>query len=675
MINDVKQPSTLAKKTAQLSQLKDTRILKAKRPRPRRDESFFGLHFDFHAGTECHRIGENVDEAMIADMLDQVKPDYVQCDSKGHPGFSSYPTRVGCPAPGFVRDPLAIWRRVTAQRGVALFVHYSGVWDTQAIKRHPEWACHTEPGQPSEEITSTFGPYVDELLIPQLLELAQTYDIDGVWIDGECWAVKRDYSKEALRRFREKTGILQAPAGPDEPHWLEFSEFSRQGFRDYLRHYVNEVHRRCPQFQITSNWAFCSYMPEPVSADVDFLSGDTMPIDSIRSARFEARCLAHQGKTWDLMAWGFAWNGGDMRCTKTVIQLQQEAAIILAMGGGFQVYLAQKQDGSIRKWQIPLAAEVARFCRARQAFCHKAVPVPQIGLIYYGKAHYRQCKELFTHGGDDLTVLNGILHCLLNGQQVVDIVQEHQLQKRMAQYPLLIWPEWDFIEPHFAAALIQYVRQGGRLLVIGAKATALFACELGVDLIGEPAKQANGLEYAGHIANLKTWRQKIRPIGDTQPFGNIYADNDLAESADTAATIRRLGAGLIAGVALDMGERYCNAATAVSRDFLSALIRRIFPQPLVTVEGSHLVDVTLNRLNDQLAIHLVNTAGPHQDPNVLVTDEIPPLGPLTLSVRMDQPPNKIMLQPEGKSLPFDFRDGKAHFTVPKLLIHTAIVCE
>ncbi len=108
--------------------------------RLKRKDSFLGIHFDFHAGHDCKEVGKNVTPEMIERIIDQVHPDYIQCDCKGHPGISSYPTKVGNPAPGFVRDQLKIWREVTARRGVALYMHYSGVWDNEAIKHHPEWA-------------------------------------------------------------------------------------------------------------------------------------------------------------------------------------------------------------------------------------------------------------------------------------------------------------------------------------------------------------------------------------------------------------------------------------------------------------------------------------------------------------------------------------------------------
>ena len=109
----------------------------APRTRLKRSEAFLGIHFDFHAGRDCTEIGKNTTREMIEGILDQVRPDYLQIDCKGHAGFSSYPTKVGNPAPGFVGDPLRLWREVTAERGVSLYMHYSGVWDSEAVRQHP----------------------------------------------------------------------------------------------------------------------------------------------------------------------------------------------------------------------------------------------------------------------------------------------------------------------------------------------------------------------------------------------------------------------------------------------------------------------------------------------------------------------------------------------------------
>lgn len=53
--------------------------------------------------------------------------------------------------------------------------------------------------------------------------------------------------------------------------------------------------------------------------------------------------------------------------------------------------------------------------------------------------------------------------------------------------------------------------------------------------------------------------------------------------------------------------------SAAKRTFLDVLARRLFPNPLVEVNGSSDVDVAVNRVGQRLAINLVNTAGPRAD--------------------------------------------------------------
>ena len=424
-------------------QTADQRVMMPKRLK--RAESFLGIHFDFHAGPDCNAIGKNTTREMIENVINQVHPDYIQIDCKGHPGLSSYPTKVGNPAPGFVGDPLRLWRHVTADHGVALYMHYSGVWDSEAIRRHPDWGVINADGKTNDRATSFFGPYADKLLIPQLRELAGDYGVDGSWVDGDCWTSVADYSEPAIKAFRRTTGIEDVPRKPGDPHWFEFLQFHREAFRQYLRHYIGEVKKTNPQFQMCSNWAFTDHMPEPVSAPVDFLSGDYSPEDSVNSARLSGRYLTHQDRPWDLMAWSFSRNKSkDGRNQKTAVQLQREAAVVLALGGGFQAYFTQKRDGSVRDEWVPVMAEVATFCRARQAICHRATQVPQVAVLFSTAAHYRKSNGLFAR---DLAPISGALQALLEGQQSVEILGEHHLTGRMADYPLIVVPEWEYLEP------------------------------------------------------------------------------------------------------------------------------------------------------------------------------------------------------------------------------------
>ena len=312
--------------------------------RMRRADSFLGVHFDFHAGDDCDRVGDRTTREMVELVIDKVKPDYIQIDCKGHRGYSSYPTKVGNPAPGFVGDPLRIWRDVTRERGIALFMHYSGVWDYHAVATHPKWAAINANDKPNDKAASVFGPYADELMIPQLRELAGPYGVDGVWVDGDCWGTTPDYGEVAVRKFCEQTGAKSAPRTAEEPYWNEWMDFHREGFRRYVRHYVGELKQSHPDFQVISNWAFSDHMPEPVSADVSGLSGDFSPDNSVNSARFAGRCLEDQGVPWDLMSWSFSRK---TRKQKPAVQLMQEASVVLALGGGYHRHGSSAQGAEV----------------------------------------------------------------------------------------------------------------------------------------------------------------------------------------------------------------------------------------------------------------------------------------------------------------------------------------
>ena len=642
--------------------------------RLKRSESFLGIHFDFHAGPDCKEVGRNTTPEMVAAILDRVKPDYIQIDCKGHPGYSSYPTKVGNPVPGFVGDPLRVWREVTAARGVALYMHYSGVWDSRAIELHPDWAVINADGSTNRNANSVFGPYVDRLLVPQLRELAGDYGVDGVWVDGECWATVPDCGAAAVKAFHAATGFNDVPRKPGDPHWFEWMEFQREAFRKYLRHYLAEVKRTHPKFEIASNWAFSDHMPEPVSAPVAFLSGDFSPQNSVNSARFSARCLANQGKPWDLMAWSFANVKSGPRQQKSAVQLQREAALVLAQGGGFQAYFTQRRDGSVDLAKIEAMAEVVKFCRERQELCHRAVIVPQVALLYSRASHYRQSPQLFTPNSPAVRSLRGVLQGLVESQHTLQIVSEHHLHGHMADWPLIVLPECEYLDADFRDELVAYVKRGGRLLVVGPNAAAQFVREL--DVVQDAAAAAKGsvwLEHGASKAEFATTWQGVKPGSKARSFGAFRPANDTNARTHPAATLAPLGRGTIATVWLNLGERCADGKTPAARDFLDVLARDLFPKPMVEVSGSHDVDVSLARNHGKLQVHLVNTSGPHTtEPFV---DTIAPVGPLQVTLRSASRPKRITLEPGARPLEFKHAGDETRFTVAEVPIHSVLVVE
>lgn len=637
----------------------------------KRADCFFGIHFDLHASEDITDAGKTLTYAMVDTFLTKVRPDFIQIDCKGHPGISSYPTKVGFHVKGFEKDPLKLFREVTEKNKVSLFMHFSGVWDSKVVSEHPDWAIVKANGERSTQKTSFFSPYLYTYMIPQLKELSSVYHVDGAWIDGECWAVEPDWGLASLKRFTEETGITEIPRKPGDKYYPEFMEYTRELFREHLKKYVDAIHAFDPGFQITSNWSYSSMMPEKIGVNVDFLSGDVTPQNGVYRSAFEARCLAPQGKPWDLMAWGFSWDGVEMPMSiKSALQLKQEAAEIISMGGGVQFYFQQNRDLSIKPWLADMLADIGRFCRERQKFCHKAMPVPQIALLYPSAAYQKSSPGPYSRS---LGMLQGTLYSVLDGQNPVEIRMEHNLSGKMDDFKLIIVPECDLLEKSFLAELKEYVRKGGNLVLIGPEASLMFKEELGIVSYEKTTRDEAYITSGGRIGAIRSEVLKTKLASHADPVSLFYEGSDYRNTSDfPAASVAELGKGKIAGIYFNAGTSYSEYRTFVIRDFVSDIINLLMPEKVVDVSGSHFVHVAVNTLNNKLYVDLINVAGDHMGQSTIGYDEIPVVNNLTVGLKLSFRPEKIILQPDGKELDLVSENGRFSVVVPEVRIHSII---
>jgi hypothetical protein len=638
----------------------------------KRSDDFFGIHFDFHATQDNKEIGKTFTAEMVDSFLTIVNPDFIQVDCKGHPGYSSYPTKVGNRAGGYTKDILKIWREVTAKHNVALYVHYSGIMDGKAAQDHPEWARLSPDGTPDKQKNAYLGDYSDKLLIPQLKEISD-YGVDGAWIDGECWATQPDYSPNLLELFRKETGVSNIPKSPADPDYKTFIEFNRTVFRGYLHKYVDAIHAYNPKFQITSNWSYSSMMPEPVDVNVDYLSGDVAGQNCVYNAAFQARCMALQGKPWDLMSWGFTFDfgpKGGFGGPKSITQLEQEAAEVMAMGGGFQSYWTQNGDGSIKPWYFHLMGELGEFCHSRRQFCKGAETVPQIGLWYSTFSARKQTDQIY---GWSVPNVEGILSLLLDGQNCVEILMDHQLKRKMDEYPVIIIPEWTGLDGDLKKQALDYVWKGGNLLVIGARGVREFEPQLGVHFEGNPENPVCTMGMDNRMSSVKTEVQNVKPNPGTRTIGELYHGDDFRfPSGNPVATVAPYGKGRIAGFYLDIANAYYTYQARGYLKIMNSVIDQLFPDPIVRITGSDDVHAAVTRKDGIFYVHLINAAGNHFNPKVYEYDRIPATGVLTIEFNAGKPIRSVLLQPGGEVLKYEMKEGKAFIAVPPVSIHSMV---
>jgi hypothetical protein len=545
--------------------------------------------------------------------LQYIKPDYIQVYTKGLPGLATYPTKIGIASPGLVKDPIKIFRSETAKYGIALYGYYSPLLDDEAVKNHPEWGRLNAGGSQdvqSSAAISVYSPYVDSYFIPQLKELSANYNLDGFWMDGDCWAMEPDYSPAAIAAYTKAMGKTNIPRSAADPDYHDYIVFTRQSYCKFLAHYVNVMHRFNPKLQICSDWAY-AYMPGPVDTHVDFLSGDQNS-DDPAEIEWDVRLLEGDGLPWDLMGWGYGRN--------TALPLEKKAAIALAQGGGFEVYIMQNRDASLPTDNLAPTKETGEFCRARKEYCFKTKAIPQVAILFSSYGHDLESNSVFSISDGGLDKVKAMLTLYLSMQYSTQVLQEHQFAKNLNEYPLIIIPGWDAIEPSFVSRLKQYVNNGGKLLIMGAGANDLFK-DVEIQYINKP-------------------------------YGN---------PAGFSIKAFTYGKGLILGILNDMSVNDLAAKMGQVKLTMGVITSRLFQKPIITVNGSDQIHVNATTKNGEKLFHLVNI-----NPSANAT------APLNVTLRLDTKPSAILLQPDNQSLPFTYADGAAKLTVPGVPIYSIL---
>ena len=660
------------------------------------------MHSDFHTHPNYETvIGATLKEEDIRTICEKAKPDFIQIDCKGHPGYASYPSAMGNAMPAFALDTLAAWRRITKEYGVLLYMHISGVQDVKYCLEHPDEASVCADGSRSHSVRLDKREYLDELFIPQVCELANKYDVDGIWVDGDCWCVQCDYRPESLKRFEKETGIElngSIPAKKGDPYFDDLLSFTRNEYRDYLRYYVDALHEKCPDLEICVNWTFSDHMPEPVCANVDFLSGDLDPYQCVYSARYAGRMLAMQNKPWDLMSWGFRFNiyGTPLVPPKHPVQLMQEAAAVIALGGAYQNNLLQFSDGSPDIDRIVRDIPLADFMHKRRRFCYGGKNVDQAVMLVPSSDRYQEMTRPFTREGRDKFL--GLTALLCDSGESLGIVNESNLKDKIGNYPLVILPElYDGLESDVIETLRSYVTGGGSLLIVGTKTAKLLSDA------GFPYSVLEYRDYPylpGWVYGTTGYIKRDFPVGGNPAYLSVGDGSDygvtvgaLTVKAENqtviaklhssfqekigapTAIVTRYGKGKLGVIGFNLGTQYLECVQYQHRNLISRMTAELY-DPIARVESTEgICEIVCLEVNGKLTVQMINAGGTHRDYRVSTDCFIPPMTNTVISMRKDVKADRPTLYPEGTPLETFQKDGRTFIRVPKVDIHSVICFE
>lgn len=220
---------------------------------------------------------------------------------------------------------------------------------------------------------------------------------------------------------------------------------------------------------------------------------------------------------------------------------------------------------------------------------------------------------------------------------------------------------------------MSYLLNGGRVLVIGSRTAEIFRKELGISSSVIKPKGPAFISIPGRIGSVRSEIIDIKLEAGGKPLGYFFRGSDFRDPDDViSASVSRAGKGMIAGIYFNAGTSYIEYKTPVIRDFIAGVIKELNPPLAVSVQGSGLVHMALNRLNGRLYVNLINTAGEHTNQSAIGYDEIPVLYNIKVKVSTGSKPRHVKLQPGGKALRFSYDKGQVSFILPVLELHSVI---
>lgn len=664
----------------------------------KRNESFWGIHCDYHVRpwmAQMNPIGKTLCEEDVRTICRELRPDFWQIDCKGHFGYASYPnSKLENSVEPFALDTLALFRKVTREENVALYIHYSGLWDELYCSKNPTHAVLHADGTYDQNIVFPKSPYVDELLIPQICEVYERYGIDGVWIDGDNWASCIDYREETLSGFEKEYRVDlkgEKPQKEGDPYFQEYREYNREIYRNYVRRYVDILHEKCPGLQICSNWLFSDLMPEEVSINVDYISGDTAPFNSLNATRYAVRYLPQQNISWDVMGMAQRYNGDGkfdlLPCHTT--QVIHQAAATISLGGGFQAGLSQLFDGSLRMTALKNLIPVADFVKEREPFCFGGKVIPQAAMFVSAFDRHLEDPSLFTRGKDNSDSKRGLCSLLCTAGQSLQLVSEHTLCARADEFPLIVLPETvKALSNDTVSLLLEYAKRGGSLLLTGKNTCRIFA-DAGAPFDAlELDDKVPTEKFLGQMHEAKD--ERFFTIDGSVYGGVVYpiqvvgkgkfevvSETCYDEKSERRpyAIICEYGKGKIAAIAADIGFAYDKAAQFLHRDLAKLICNKLYTPKARVERALGIVDIVCLEKNGRLMLQLLNGNGNHGNVLCDTEDFIPPSLDICVSVECERAPKAIKLQPEGKELPFEYKNGRVYVEIDRLYMHNILEFE
>ncbi len=657
------------------------------------------VHLDFHTSEKLFEIGQNFSKDQFQEALKLGKIDAINIFAKCHHSWSYYPTKVGKMHPNLDFDLLGAQIEACHEIGVLAPLYYTFGWSHIDAIENKEWIARQENGkymnssQPYDLRAKDDTPkpsfqwfhmcvntsYHDHIM-KQIEEICQLYPVDGLWFD--IYQVANPcYGKECKKLMKKQ--------GYDVKNKQDVYKFQAESFKRHQSDLTRLIH---------------SYHP---NATIYFNGCTTLK----RGAQNFKHKMYEYNTVQDLEDLPTTWGGYD----KLPIQSKFFLAAgypITAMSGKFH-----KAWGEFGGFKHPnaLKYEAASMISwgANCNFGDQLHPNGEMDLETYrniGFAYdYVKSIENFGIGGIPESKIalwrsfnqehdEGITRMLLESQ--INFTIANIGDQELSKFELIIVPGVPCMSPEEADRVNNFVKKGGKLLVLGEGALdwnkQKLQLDIGATYIGPGAYDRDYLVVDKELGDglvstpflFYKSATKVQPNDSSKILAHIrepYFSRTYGAFTSHQNTPYKLNNALHPGIikngnviyiAHKLDEMYYKHGAYLHRDLFKNCLKSLNFKPMVEVDLPSTGRISLLHQKDKkrYVSHLLY-ASPITRGACEVIEDLPHLNNVKLIVDLPEKIKKATLIPSMEQLKMVKNNNQIEVIIPSFSCHCAVSFE
>ncbi len=583
---------------------------------------------------------------------------------------------------------------------------------------HPDWIAVTPDGQkrrhwanPDLWVTCALGPYNFEFMTQVHTEIMQQFAPEGIF--SNRWAGHDIcHCEHCQQNFRAYAGLpLPQKADKLDPTYRKWTDWRTKRLREVWAVWDAAIRKQRPTSRFIPN-GFPDKVLTGKEADLFFADqqarrGLTAPWANGKGAK-ELRATLGLKPLIGIFSVGieeeFRW--------KDSVQTDAEIRVWVAEGtanGMRPCFVKFGADISDKRW-MEAVATVYEGYHKNEKYLRNMASMARVGVVYSEQTDRNYGGKPWQQRSSDH--IDGMYHALVESRIPFDMVNDRLLAPDdLSRFKLLILPNIAALSEGQCRQVQAFVEAGGS--IVATFETSLYdengnqRPDFGLaSLFGVSYNQQvegplrNSYLHLRHDANNEQNKLILKRLDDTPriinaiykvavkptttfpspvtliptypdlPMEDVYPR--IAETDTREVYLRQVGKGRVAYLPGDLDRTFWQLLNADHGQLLNNVITwALGEQPVATVTGPGVIDVTTWRQANSMTVHLVNLTNPMMMKGPF-RELIPVAAEVTVRVPTGTTVKGVKLLMSGQNPMFKQADGKLTIAVPTILDHEIV---